>query len=166
MTYQSINFSIFPQVLSVLAVVFCGGVFALFMYFLYDKRFANVKNKDKINKAFIVLLIISAVILLVAIFTDGIVKNDNRKKAAANIIAKYNIEKVILNDYRSGAYGDGSTKRNDPTFLVLVNGEEHVYRYEVNRETSEPTLKDVEQHSGRQTTPGPLAETLVKAKTS
>ena len=67
MTYQSINFSIFPQVLSVLAVVFCGGVFALFMYFLYDKRFANVKNKDKINKAFIVLLIISAVILLVAI---------------------------------------------------------------------------------------------------
>lgn len=166
MTYQAINFSIFPQVFSILAIVFCGGVFALFMYFLYDKRFANVKNKDKINKVFIVLLIISAAILLVAIITDGVVKDSNRKKAAENILTKYNIEKVVLNDYRSSAYGDGATKRNDPTLLVIINGEEHIYRYEVNRETSEPTLKDVNQHSGKQTTPGPLAETLVKEKTS
>lgn len=164
MTYQAINFSTFPQVVSILAIVFCGGVFALFMYFLYDKKFVNVKNKEIINKIFIVLLIISAVILLAAIITDGLVKKDNREKAAENIIAKYNIEKVILNDYRSSAYGDGTTKRNEPTFLVIINGEEHVYRYEVNRETSEPTLKDVEQHSGRQTASGPLAETLVKAK--
>lgn len=166
MTYQAINFSIFPQVFSVLAIVFCGGVFALFMYFLYDKKFANVKNKEKINKVFIILLIISAVILLVAVINDGLVKKNNREKAAENILVKYNIQKVVLNDYRSGAYGDGSTKRNEPTFLVIINGEEHVYRYEVNHETSEPTLKDINNPPGKQTAPGPPADTLVKAKNS
>lgn len=164
MTYQPINFSFFPQLFFIIAYAFCGGTFALFMYFLYDKKFTNVKNKDKINKRFIITLILAAALVVAALITEIVIKAQNRDIATHNILAKYNIQKIIWNDYRSSAYGDGSVKRNDPTLLVLVNNEEHVYRYEVNHETSEPTLIDVSQHSGKQTTPGPKAETLLKEK--
>lgn len=162
MTYQSINFSPATQIFCVIALVLCGTVFALFCYFNYDKKFAEVKDKTKANKVFVVLFIITATGVLAATLTDFAIKKDNRNKAAENIITKYNIEKVIWNDYRATAYGDGLAKRSEPNVLVVVNNEQHVYRYEVNRETSEPTLKPVGEYSGRRTPPGPPPESLLK----
>lgn len=163
MTYQAINFSALPQIFSVVSIVLCGLVFALFCYYNYDQKFASVKDKKKVNRVFLILFIITSAGLLSAILNDFIVKYDNRVKASENIVKKYDIQEVNWHDYRSSAYGDGSIKRSSaPNVLVKINGKEHVYRYEVNRDTSEPTLKNITEHAGKQTEPGPPAETLIK----
>lgn len=164
MQYQPIDFTAVPQIAWIIAMVCAGAAISGLSLINFGSKDTPKKRKEWLNKVLGILLALSAVAVLSFTVMDLVVKYENKAKAATNILQKYNIQKVIWTDYRASPYGDGSAKRNEPNVLVLVNNEEHVYRYEVNRETSEPTLKDVTEHSGKQTTPGPKAETLVKEK--
>lgn len=161
MTYQALNLTNYP----VWAIVFfCITMVFGFSIVVIDRSTGQQNEKDPTTKegkatmVLIALTMVFAVATVIPLVLGYQASNENNKIAAQNIMQKYDVKDVLWKDKATEVYSNGAKERDESGEILveLTNGEKQLYLYEVNPETSEPTLKDSPLHG---TTP---ADSLLK----
>lgn len=120
-------------------------------------------NKTKAGKAsiaIITLTVIACIGSMSVMIASFPVKNNNNSLATQNIMEKYDVREIHWNAKETEVRSNGS-KEKDSTGEVLItlpNNEKQLFLYEVNKDTSEPTLKDSPLHGKTN------ADALLKSK--
>lgn len=147
MMYQTLNLTNY----TIWAIIFFGLTMVFgFSIVIIDKSTGQHNEKDtttKAGKATMTLIALTGLFAIATIIPMAMnvqANNENNKIATQNIMKKYDVEDVLWKDKATEVYSNGSKERDGSgELLVQLNtGEKQVYLYEVNPETSEPTLKD------------------------
>lgn len=154
MTFQALDFTPFtlismPFILAFLILSAIAMVEALHK--------SSRKRKIWVFSAYTVSIIIVAFLSI----TSNNVNNENKEKAVANIAQKYDIKDVNW-DSKNTIGGPLGTRKEGTILLTTNNGEQYVFQYKVNKETSEPTLIDMPIQGGNTVDKEKSAEALLK----
>lgn len=141
-----------------------------FMVFIEKQR-----NKKQFNDAIELKLFGAGMIGLIVLALVGVfagenhvvnVLKDNQFKATQNIIQKYEVKDVRWDSQQTTASpvlaADKDGKTNNEIVILAKNGKSYVFLYELNKETSEPTLKDMPISGGSNIEDSTDAESLLK----
>lgn len=150
MNYEALNYTNYDLV----GLAFCTTIpisLLILAVFLY-KRSADKKGltgeQDRTIDVFgggvFVAIILGAIIGgIVGSVAEG-AQDSNEKVAAQNIMKKYDVKEVDWDSQQTRASATQSFKdEGNELVLTANNGKNYVFIYDLNKETSEPTLKDM-----------------------
>ena len=147
MNYQALDFNNYFlwSYLGMGATLVC--LLALVCINVITGSYESANTKTKVGKTITAVLAVAAFSMLVSFIFMVVnisVSNNNDKVATQNIMQKYDVKDVLWKDKATGVRSKGivDNKTTGELLVELNSGEKQVYLYEVNPETSEPTLKD------------------------
>lgn len=135
----------------------------------------------------IVLLVFLAIVVIIASFADSFIgvvvvaialcigvfasinyasevrKAEDKTKSVAtnNLRVKYDLKEVYW-DARETTANPKDAESNENLVIEDLNGEKHIFKYEVNLETREPSLSDMPKAGGAADKPSVTADSLLQ----
>lgn len=152
MTFQALDFSPYPTI--------CMVLFIVFMIFTFSTLVFTGKNKKL--KFFVGIGYGLSVIALFASFIPLATQtNENKDKATANIMQKYDVKSVEWESSNTTANPMGEVR--DGKLLVSdKTDQQYIFQYSINKDSSEPTLKDMPIQGGANIDKAKTANSLLK----
>lgn len=142
---------------------------------IFMVSFEKYRNKHKVSartegKIFGIVFISLVAVALVGVLggenhMNNVLK-DNQAKAEQNIMKKYDVKDVEWDSEQTKATPtlaeDSKGKASNELVLVADDGKAYLFRYDLNKETSEPTLKDMPIAGGSTPEDAVSADSLLK----
>ena len=152
MTFQALDFTNYSMISTVLFIIFIGFTFGALVF----------TGKNKKLKIFVVIgYVISILALLATFIPTSISKNENRDKATANIMQKYDVKSVDWHSSNTTADAAGEV-REGKILVVDKTDQQYIFQYSVNKDTSEPTLMDMPIQGGNTPDKAKTASSFLK----
>ena len=111
-----------------------------------------------ISAGLIVMVIVATIVLTV---TRINIADENIKTATQNITAKYELKEVHWKAAETSAHPT-DVQEEGSLLVETSNGQQYIFKYSVDEETSEPTLKNMPIQGGDSPDKSTTAEALLK----
>lgn len=121
----------------------------------------NLKIPGRFYLVAVALMISSFVTFCVMLVINQVSDGFNEDKATQNLTEKYDIQRVLWDAPETQANPVG-VDREDDLLVEAGNGQLYVFKYSVDKESSEPTLKNMPIQGGNTPDNSTTAEALLR----
>lgn len=161
MVFISLDFTPYRTMMG--AVLFGGIILSVIVFVIALSLQGKTKVADYLGITSLVMIVLTAVVGLTYSTLDHSANKANETKATQNIMQKYDVKDVNWKSFETNARADGETP-DGKILLSTNNGNEYIFKYEVDPKTSEPTLKNMPIQGGNTADKDASAESLLKAE--